>query len=1054
MRYLITIIISFIVFTSVKAEEKIYPVQVVRSSEAYPSPENAYSAEKAFDNNPETYCCLLDTSRTGNHNNTTIPPNGAAPVEGELVVDLGKIVTVSGLVLKSRNIAGTYLPKQIDVFMYNGNTVDENQIVWLVQKVSIPNCQNGNSVAIAWKEVQTRFIGIRVLESYESGPKHFNFQIAELSFFNGQPSEEILITTSNPPEVALTEQRLFRDWMYQDHGFKLEGCFTSTENAAAETTMLQKILAELETGGFDIFPLRKEFETLLSVPGSDPRWKELYFKACRLRRQLRLASLAEKTPKIVYTKHCVLSGPVHYSWTDELTDQQYTERIRDFRPGAKLCMLTVHSGGSVSNEILLEKHNGMIRDPNISYDGTKIIFSMRDNYETDDFHLYTMDLTDQHKIKQITFGNGCSDVEPCFLPNDDIVFQSTRCTQLTDCWRQAVSNLYLCNSEGKFLRRIGFDQVHTNYPQVLDNGTVIYTRWEYNDRTQIFPQPLFMMNPDGTGQTEYYGGNSWFPTSILHARGIPGTNKVIGIASGHHVNQHGKLIMIDRSRGTQGNSGIDFLAPVQKAAVPEITQYQAAMDQFGQTGEQFQYPYALDEEHYLVTYSPEGYPWKQGGDIYNPPFGIYWTASDGRRELLAYDPAISCNQSVPLISRLKPTLKPSQVDLAQSTGKYYVQDVYYGAGLAGIERGTVKTLRVVGLEFRAADVMYNSNTGEGGQSHARTPVSINNGSWDVKHVLGEITVEEDGSAYFEVPARTPVYFQLLDEKGYVIQTMRSWSTLQPGETFACIGCHENKTVTAPSQLTAAIRKQPQKLLPYVDAYGSLDSAASYLSVNSPKGFTVQQHGGFSYPQQIQPIWDKHCVSCHKGVNNIAAKQSSFDLSETVLPFDWKRTPNNGDATQNALRNFSASYLYLTNFGHGSQLVNWISAQSRPTMLPPYTYGAAQSNLMTFLKPLHYDVVLTPEEKRLIACWIDLCVPFCGSYTEANQWNDVQKATYAYYENKRATLAEIEIENLRELYRTKIEPEQYYLKPFRTINHFGRDERDLFIKRWLESPIIP
>ncbi|MDR2705330.1 MAG: hypothetical protein LBC02_06095, partial [Planctomycetaceae bacterium] len=1042
--------------------EKFYPVGVIRAPEAYPSTENAYSAEKAFDNNPETYCCLLDTSRTGNHGNSTIPPNGTTPVEGELVLDLGKTIAVSGLIMKSRNAAGSYLPKQIDVFAYRGNTVDENQIVWLLRNVSIPNHQNGQSVAVVWKEVQAQFIGIRVLESYESGPKHFNFQIAELSFFNGQPPEEILVTIFNPPDMALTEQRLHRDWMYQDHGLKLDGCFTSTENATAETTMLQKVLAELENGGVDILALREELQKLLSVTGSDPRWKELYLKACRLRRQLRLASLAQKTPKIVYTKHCVLSGPVHYSWTDELTDQQYTERIRDFRPGAKLCMLTVQPDGSVNNEILLEKSNGMIRDPNISYDGTKIIFSMRNNYETDDFHLYTMDLTNHREIKQITFGNGCSDVEPCFLPNDDIVFQSTRCTQLTDCWRQAVSNLYLCNSEGRFLRRIGFDQVHTNYPQVLDNGTVIYTRWEYNDRTQIFPQPLFMMNPDGTGQTEYYGGNSWFPTSILHARGIPGTNKVIGIASGHHVNQHGKLIMVDRSRGTQGNAGIDFLAPVQKAAVPEITQYQEKMDRFGLTGEQFQYPYALDEEHYLVTYSPEGYSWKQGGDIYNPPFGIYWMSADGRRELLAYDPTISCNQSVPLIARLKPTLKPSQVDLAQTTGKYYVQDVYYGPGLAGIERGLVKKLRVVGLEFRAADVMYNSNTGEGGQSHSRTPISINNGSWDVKHILGEINVEEDGSAYFEVPARTPVYFQLLDEKGYVIQTMRSWSTLQPGETFACIGCHEDKTVTAPSQLTTAMRKQPQKLLPHIDAYGSLDSVASYLGVNRPKGFVTQTHeqsDGFSYPQQIQPIWDQHCLSCHNGknenknTNTNENKQSSFDLSGTILPFDWKRAPNNGDATQNALRDFSASYLYLTNFGHGSPLVNWISAQSRPTMLPPYSYGAAKSNLMNFLEPSHYNVTLTSEEKRLIACWIDLCVPFCGSYTEANQWSDLQKATYAYYENKRATLAEIELENLRELHRTTIEPNRYFLKPFQTINYFGRDERDLFIKRWLQSSVI-
>jgi hypothetical protein len=116
MQYLISInicfVITFIIFVPIKAEENIYPVGVVRSSEAYPSSENTYSAEKAFDNNPETYCCLLDTSRNGIHGNQTIPPNGAVPVEGELVVDLSKIVTVSDLIMKSRNNAGAYLPKR------------------------------------------------------------------------------------------------------------------------------------------------------------------------------------------------------------------------------------------------------------------------------------------------------------------------------------------------------------------------------------------------------------------------------------------------------------------------------------------------------------------------------------------------------------------------------------------------------------------------------------------------------------------------------------------------------------------------------------------------------------------------------------------------------------------------------------------------------------------------------------------------------------------------------------------------------------------------------
>ena len=91
------------------------------------------------------------------------------------------------------------------------------------------------------------------------------------------------------------------------------------------------------------------------------------------------------------------------------------------------------------------------------------------------------------------------------------------------------------------MRRVGFDQVTTHFPSLLEDGTIIYTRWEYNDRSQVWPQGLFHMNPDGTMQAEYYGNNSWCPTSIIHARGVPGTTKVLAVLTGHHTLQRGKL---------------------------------------------------------------------------------------------------------------------------------------------------------------------------------------------------------------------------------------------------------------------------------------------------------------------------------------------------------------------------------------------------------------------------------------------------------------------------------------------------------------------------------
>jgi hypothetical protein len=369
----------------------------------------------------------------------------------------------------------------------------------------------------------------------------------------------------------------------------------------------------------------------------------------------------------------------------------------------------------------------------------------------------------------------------------------------------------------------------------------------------------------------------------------------------------------------------------------------------------------------------------------------------------------------------------------------------------------------VAIEYRAADAYYNSNVGEAGRSHSRTPPAINNGSWDVKHVLGTVPVETDGSAYFQVPARTPVYFQLLDDQGHVVQTMRSWSTLQPGETQSCVGCHETKhDVPPPMPSAAALQAGPRSLTPFdqfaaqygarnpiTDASLAGDEAAkALLTVNYPGGLGTPE--GFSYVRKVQPILDKHCIGCHTGGKTDDAQDAPLSLSGDVLPYSFEQCPNNGDVTQNARRAFTTSYLNLTRFGHGDGPVNWISAQSRPTLLPPYFAGAATSKLMEYLEPSHYDVQVSEAEKRRIACWIDLCVPFCGSYTDANQWDPQVTATYLYFEAKRARLAEIEIDNLRKLHAARTQGAKFGIEDFQIFDQGGPEARRRFEQAWLEG----
>jgi hypothetical protein len=796
------------------------------------------------------------------------------------------------------------------------------------------------------------------------------FVTAIILTFIGLPLLETICHANELTEAAAKEE-IIKDWMSQDHNRAIDRCFVDSGNASVETKMLATVLDEL---GDSAGPFRSRMDALIEAkaPGKDPAWKDLYISACEVRRHNRLASLRKTGSKIVYAKHYNLGGS-HYAYTEGLSDAQAE---RHFRPGSALCLLEMDGDyGKVRK--LIDDPKGVIRDPDVSYDGERILFSWKKSDREDDYHLYEMNVADE-EIRQLTRGLGHADYEGVYLPSGDIVFNSTRCVQIVDCWWTEVSNLYTCDKDGKYLRRLSFDQVHTNYPQVLNDGRVIYTRWDYNDRGQLYPQPLFQMNADGTGQTECYGNNSWFPTTIAHARPIPNSDKLIAVATGHHCIQTGALIVIDVRKGRQEAEGVTLVAP--RVDNKEDHRYRKVDAYTGFDGH-FCYPFALNETEYIASYSAH----QTGRDSMNG-FSLYYVREDGAREMLAHDSALSSHQPVLLASRERPRAMVGRVDYKQKTGKYYVQDVYFGPGLEGVERGTIKKMRVVGLEFRAAGVGRNGNGGPAGRALVSTPISIRNGTWDVKVVLGETPVYEDGSAYFKAPARTPLYFQMIDENGYVVQSMRSWSTLQPGETLSCVGCHEDKNTAGAVSATAtqAMQAGPKRL---DDFHGP------------PRGF--------SFNQEIQPILDQHCIQCHddrsktKATGKVGEDKKAFSLLSTT------REPKDG-------RHYSDAYVNLTQDGRPNKMVNWLNVQSVPPMLPPYFAGSAKSEIMPLLREGHYDVKLSRAELEKIACWIDLLVPYCGDYMEANAWDEKSVAKYLRFQEKRDAMEAIERRNIEAL----------------------------------------
>jgi len=940
-----------------------------------------------------------------------------------------------------------------------------------------------------------------------------------------------------------------RDWLLQD-GANPDTCFTEAAGHAAEQAVIEKALA----GAGEAADFRREMVALANVPGKDTRWRALYVKACTARRTARLCGSGEPR-SFVYARHYNLGGS-HYAYTEGESDAQ---NERPFVPGAALCLLKL-DGPFAQTATLVDAPQGVIRDPDVDYDGRHVLFAWKKSDREDDYHLYELD-TETGAVRQITDGLGFADYEGCYLPDGQIVFSSTRCVQIVDCWWTEVSNLYVCQRDGRALRRLGYDQVHTNFPQVLNDGRLVYTRWDYNDRGQIFPQALFAMNPDGTGQTAFYGNNSWFPTTLIHARPMPGTEQVVAIATGHHSDQSGKLVIVDRTRGQEENEGIRLIAPVRDTPAVHV-------DAYGQDGDQFGYPYPLSDREFIVSYAPAGE--RREGLFEKGHFGIYWMDLDGHRELLAWDANLPCNQPVALAPRRRPPLRPSGVDYRQDTATVFLQDIYAGGGLKGVERGTIKRLRVVSLDFRAAGIRSNGNAGPAGGAMISTPIAIGNGAWDVKIIQGDAEVREDGSALFTVPARLPLYFQALDARGRMVQTMRSWATFMPGEHASCVGCHEPKPATPRVARPAGLAVAPQTLR---------------LFYGPPRGF--------SFIKEVQPVLDRHCIACHADrtrprpgaemivtqerlakatplhapdmpwqfttdkpgtdwtkpefdsgrwrsgipgfgthgtpgidvktvwntpdiwlrgsfkldhdlaghqvvamtyndedveiyINGVRAaeatgyvvvphplpvKQAAFatlqpgvnhlavhchqtiggqGVAVTLLDLGAPEGPNTPEAQAAGVsgpgpdarrttagirplqafsllgtqtpdggsgRMWSDAYLALTNAfvgsgensinGHANSLVSWVGAQTAPPMLPPYYAGATQSRLLEMLDAGHHGVELNTEEYERLAAWMDLNVPYCGDYTEANCWTDAERDKYAHFAEKRRQSDELE-----------------------------------------------
>ncbi|MBL9135090.1 MAG: hypothetical protein JNK85_04445 [Verrucomicrobiales bacterium] len=765
------------------------------------------------------------------------------------------------------------------------------------------------------------------------------------------------------PELhpAIVEALVEWDWRMQDGIQTPRERRTYAEATAKNLRRLETLMAERVRLGLasvgDAAGWRElqELGSEKDDSAAEARWLAVH----RWRRQFVLGNPLFRLSSLLFVKH------VPSVMSHQLT-QVYGYCAR---PGGGLFeLLEPGKGMRIRDLTPASLPAGNFMTPELDYDAGRILFAycpvqeapaswdFNEQTRGQRYHLFELS-RETGRVRALTSGD-TDNFSPVRLPSGDILFLSTRRGGYHRCGRGPcfVYTLARMDADGTHARSVSFHETQEWDPCLLNDGRVIYTRWDYVDRNAVHYENLWSTLPDGGAARIFYGNNTWNPTGIWEARSIPGSSRIMATAAPHHGMSAGSIVLLDSSLGIDGLAPLRRLTPdvrfpeseepLAHGSPPATADFDSPITQFWKSplvepggvleateeerrwpGHCYKSPWPLSESFFVVSYSYDRLVGEPGPNIPNM-FGLYFADAFGNKELLYRDPAISSVWARPMARRAAPPeLASTSLGKERDTGTFFLQDIRQGWPYLPTNH-PITALRIVQVLLKTTP---NADSPRVGAAFAAPG----------KQVLGTVPVEADGSAHFEVPARMPVLFQALDAEGRAVQTMRSLVYLQPGEHQSCVGCHEHRQVVASingSLPAQALRRAPSRIRP------------------GPEGSRP-----FSYPRLVQPVLDRQCVRCHDGK----------DPQRTVLTGEPE-----GD--------FTKSY---------NALVRWVSfsAWNRPDnnfepLTTPLRFGTLGSSLPRFLETSHGDgtMQLTAEDRERLYTWMDANALFYGTFDVAEQ----------------------------------------------------------------------
>jgi Tol biopolymer transport system component len=537
------------------------------------------------------------------------------------------------------------------------------------------------------------------------------------------------------------------------------------------------------------------------------------------------------------------------------------------------------------------------------------------------FHVYAMD-ADGKNLRQLT-GGACDDFDPCPLPDGDLAFMSTRRGGFGRChnpWEPLPAyTLHRMDADGGNLKTLSFHETNEWHPSVLGDGRIVYTRWDYVDRSAANYHGLWVSNPDGSAPGILFGNYTRRINACYQPRAIPGSNRVIFVAGAHHAAVGGSLVIVDPARtALDPKTGEDDFGAIE-TLTPEVCFPEAP----GWPKSYFHSPWPLSEDYFLVSFSFDPLPGMGPNEKRDTTTGLYYLDRFGNLELLYREEGISCMYPIPLASRpVPPVVSAVTNDELHEDGEFVLADV--SESFSRMPQGRpITRLRI--FQVLPKTETHVANQPRIGYANAES----------ARMLLGTVPVEADGSAYFRAPARKPLYFQAVDAAGRAVQTMRSVTYLQPGERRGCVGCHARPNESPRSRPTLATRRPPSTIRP------------------GPDGTRP-----WSFPRLVQPVLDGDCFGCHDGTGG--PRQSEPAL--TGRPQDT----------------FSRSYENLKPY---VRWYEWGEASIRQIVTRPGEGGADRSPLVKVLDDSNHAeaVKLSDADRRLIYLWLDGNAPFYGTY---------------------------------------------------------------------------